>query len=165
MASSTKVTKPEHRNLIIALWFRILCHSKISIQDIANVIIHFGDQYEAFITWSDKHNEHIGISEDALIVAFDSGDLFSYVVCGQVEAVKGAEYHWKIKILKNGNGINVGIVENEFYEKNESSINKYFWETNIGYSWYSNGSVWHNSQDILSKFGIDDIVDIWLDEE
>ena len=58
----------EHRALIIEHWFQILCPSQISIQDIAKVIIEFGNKYEGFIAW--LNSKEFEISEDLLRMNF-----------------------------------------------------------------------------------------------
>ena len=68
MAAATVLV--EHRNLIIENWFRILCNSKISIQDIAKVIIEFSDQCEGFAQWTNYQN--VEISKDSLTVCYDN---------------------------------------------------------------------------------------------
>ena len=164
----TSSTSAEHRNLIIDHWFRLLFDSKMSIQDIAKLIVEFGDQCEGFIACTNRNK--IEISEDLLTVSFDGkDDTLRYIcVCGKVDAFKGAEYHWKIKLSAKGDYINVGVVEHEFCEKilNDLYINKHFWATKLGWSWYSgDGHIWHNNHEKIYQQGYDvtDTVDIWLD--
>ena len=82
----TSRVSSEHRYLIIEHWFRMLYGSKISVQDIANVIIEFGDLYEQLMAWTDP--KYFEISEDSLTVTFKNEASF-ILVCGQIDAVKG----------------------------------------------------------------------------
>lgn len=154
-----------HTGLIIENWFRKLCNSDISIQDIAKVIIEFGNQFEGFIEWTDS--KHVEISEDlSTVIQNDAGEDIDCTFHGMAIAVPGATYHWQLKILEADRSMNIGIVVSDFYD--ESTEGYSFWETLSGYSWYSgDGYIWHENQHILPgnplQYGEGDIIDIWLD--
>ena len=100
----------EYRLLIVQNWYRLLygSESEISIQDIANIMIQFGDQNEGFIVWDGDNDKKLTISDDSLQVNFDG---FGYrAVCGQIDVVKGHTYHWKIDTISENESLNVGIV-------------------------------------------------------
>ena len=164
----THSVSAKSRNLIIEHWFRTLYDSRISIVDIAKVIIEFGDDYEGFIAWTE--GQDFDISEDLLTVTDGINCEFRryFCVCGQINAIKGYQYHWKIKLLKQERCMNLGIVESDEVLKDEStSIFRYFWTTKIGYSWYSkDGRIWHEGIDKSygeGTYGTGDIIDVWLD--
>ena len=161
----------EDRNLVIHYWFRTLIDDPdISIQDIAKVILQFGDLYEGFIAWSpdSKLTKGLEISDDSL--SFKYKGFQNLCVCGQMDATNGCHFHWRnIKILEisDAQHVNIGILDIRF----DSTHSDCFWESEHGWSWYSGKwALWHNDthyavkdDDYDDPYTVGDTVDIWLD--
>ena len=158
MSSSQEV-----RQLIIEYWFRIILCTSFSVDDIAKIMIEFGNEYEQF----DTIVSATGIEETT--TEFGKDDLTAKFVgdtesaFGLLEAIPGCIYHWQIKLLElSGQSVNIGIVEADKIQYQNAA---YFWGYEYGYSYYQDGQTWHNNKrkSYGDSFSKDDIIHIWLD--
>ena len=160
MSSSQEV-----RQLIIEYWCRILLSfsTSFSIDDIAKIIVEFGNEYEQFdatVSGTGMKGTTIEFGEDNLTAKFLG---YNESAFGLIEAVPGCIYHWKIKLIEvGGHSVNIGIVEADKMETQDAA---YFWGYEYGYSYYKDGQTWHNNKGKYygDPIGKDDIIHIWLD--
>eukprot|EP01084_Bolivina_argentea_P308124 532696_1 len=82
---------------------------------------------------------------------------FGNNVCKTKEQI----YHWKVQIVE-GNDIHLGVIfSNKCKQKSYESD---WWSTEEGYSYCSNGKVYHSRKykKYGKKYGAGDVIDVWL---
>ena len=159
----------KERQLIFEYWFRIIIGSDISIQDISNITLKFGEKYEMFD--SSLSHKSIEIQNDGQLLFLSASLCKKISGFGTVTAKSGYRYHWKLKLFgDNVQYINIGIIEADKCSANTSNS---WWITEYGYSyWSGDGEIYHdwsqqgifrNHKHYGKSYGKDDIIDIWLD--
>eukprot|EP01084_Bolivina_argentea_P308125 532700_1 len=89
-------------------------------------------------------------------VPMDMG-AFGSNVCKTKEQI----YHWKVQIVE-GNDIHLGVIFSNKCKK--TSYKSDCWSTEEGYSYCSNGKVYHSRKykKYGKKYGAGDVIDVWL---
>lgn len=153
----------EQKNLIFEYWFRVVIGTDIAVQNIAKIVIEFAHEYELFdasLTYGSPE-----IEDDGKV--FETKNSFSEAF-GSMNAVPGAKYHWRIKVINCGFGeLNLGIIQKDAMNL-AANENEYdgFWVIPGGYSYYAgDGGIWNDNQgkDYGQAYDDGDMIDIWLD--
>ena len=93
--------------MIIEYWCRVVLKSSFSIEDIAKIMIEFGDEYEYFDPLISSKD--IEFSDNNLTVQIKDGNGRS--VYGFINARPGRNYHWKLQLLQDCYAANICIIE------------------------------------------------------
>ena len=159
------ISSNEHRQIIVEYWARILLSTSFSINDIAKIILEFGDQYEKFDPSISV--EAVRFADDDLTTFFNEDDdiYYSQSSFGLIDAIPGYQYHWKVKIASYDYRGNIGIIQADKCKVIRDNVTEYWWNKPYGYSYYSDGSFWHYSHE--QEYGVSlregDIIEICLD--
>ena len=143
------------RRLIINHWIRILKSPSISTDDIAKLIIDFGNDYEAFDP--KISSKDIKFSEDNLTISKRKG--FGRSAYGTIHAISGGKYHWKLKMIEECPLSYIGLIEADHCAPDQRH-----WID--GFSYYYGGGIYEYGMKTDCKdigAGAGDIVEMYLD--
>ena len=150
--------------IILSHWFRVLIKSCLSFDDISKIIIEYAAEYEEFDEITSDKTCKIKKDGQLLRKKGDAG-LGACNGFGKFEANPGRMYHWKLKAQKVGDKeLNIGVIEADFVE---NGYREDWWNESYGYSYFAwNGDIYNKGQSKRNygdKYGVGDIIDIWLD--
>ena len=122
------------KEMIIEYWCRKLLCLLYSIQDIAKIIIAFGEEYDEFNPSLSCEDMKFG---DDNLTAFVPEDTQSFLLMttGKATANPGARYIWKIKLINEETEPNIGIMEANESNKRENN----FFAHKTGFSYFQDG--------------------------
>ena len=156
-------TSPELRQIIIEYWSRIFLCLSIHIQDIAKIMVEYGDETEEFVP-SISSKEMKFDNSNLTVYYHGNGDGEWVNAYGMIEAYPGCTYHWKLKLIEEDTEPNIGIIESTKHKESASTDNGW-WNESFGYSLFQDGDIYHHEHwgPYAVAIGKNDIVDIFLD--
>ena len=155
---ASQADKRYRRRMVISYWIRILICPSFSVDDVAKVMVEYGDDYEVFNP--EISSKDIGFSKDNLTIYKDGG--FGKSAFGTIDVISGGKYHWKLKLIEDSPFANIGLIKAGKCIKEGQGC----WLN--GFSYHQTGSinVFTNTYKTVSRgnpFKKNDIVEMKLD--
>ena len=144
----------EQSQMIIEYWMRILTQNSFSIDDIAQLMMEFGAEYDEFDpSTSNKDMKYKDNNLTVQLPSYTTGSGKS--AYGLIDATPGRIYYWKLKLIEECRYVNIGIIKSDKLDPNQG-----FWRS--GPRYYQRGDI-----DATHKYGPtltkNDVVEMCLD--
>ena len=173
MSGSRYRQSKSERLIITQYWFRLFVSTVFSMDNIAKIVIEFGNEYEEFdirvshqyLVFDDESNS-ISITEAD--IEDPDADIEVVSGFGKIDAISGHKYHWKLQLLEESK-IKVGIVEADKLKQYPGFFNEnhHWWLRSWGYAYYYKSYILHDT--MKKKYGEQlergDVIEMWLDLE